>query len=74
MTQVYFRPQSVPRTTTRDEWYKGYRRFREMRRESRVMNDHTVKLLASHKDMPARIRRHIIDRLIYPPLILGPWM
>lgn len=71
--QVYFCMQLVPRTTTREEWYTGYRRVREMRRQQTHFAENARQLLTKH-NLDERIRRDIIDHMVNPPIILGPWM
>lgn len=73
MVEVFFAPQLLPRTTTREEWYRKWTDYRVMKRGCRLQNQVKEGLLRSKALSPAQ-RQRIIDELIYPPLYLGPGM
>lgn len=75
MVALYFIMEKVPRTVGRKEWYEIYRKVRVQRKECRTQESRLQELLREKgKEMHPRIRRDIMDSLIYPPLILGPYM
>lgn len=73
MAEVYFYMPHVPRTVTREEWYKTWRRVRVLKKETAAMNKITTAQLR-RLDVPQHIKNDIMDNLIFPPLILGPYM
>lgn len=73
MAEVYFHMQSVPRRIGREEWYEIYHGVRLLRREVAVTNQAKADMLR-RADIPDYIKNNIRDELIYPPLLLGPYM
>lgn len=73
MAEVFFYMPRVPRTVTREEWYKAWRRVRVLKKETAALNKITAEQL-HNPALPQRIKKDIMDNLIYPPLILGPYM
>jgi hypothetical protein len=70
--KLYFDPQKLPRTIDRREWRELHRWQRLTKKE---LIKHEEELVQKLKD-PAygHARNHIIDELVYPPLLFGPYM
>lgn len=67
----YFHMESVPRTVTRTEWYKTWRQVRIDSKEHAKMAEKELKMFRS---APDHIREQMLDHMINPPLVLGPYM
>lgn len=72
MTAYYFHMPDVPRTINREEWYKIWQEVRRRRKEVAAWNISRSNLLTI--ELPDYMRKDIIEHLINPPLILGPYM
>ena len=70
--QVYFHLQSVPRTISRTEWYTTWRKVRMMQNTQRLIERSERELLRT--PLPDNVRQDIFERMVNPPLLLGPWM
>lgn len=77
--QLLFDQTRVPRTLSRAEWRVIYRNVRMTRRELAIESDRMVERL---RKLPAtspeavlidRMRGEMIQRLVNPPLLLGPY-
>jgi hypothetical protein len=68
---VLFVLEKIPRTVGREEWYNIWRKVRRMRTEQKELDERICRLLPS---MPTKIRQAEIDRIVNPPLLLGPYM
>lgn len=69
---VLFDLDQVPRTVRRKEWYAAWRQVRIARREQKQHGERDRELL---KTLPAGpYRRELIDRMVNPPILLGPYM
>lgn len=72
---LYFDITKVPRSTSREEWKNCWRRVRVLKKELLWANKGRIELLVEHKDiMPPKIKADLIDHLVNPPLLLGPYM
>lgn len=69
--ELYFRPEEVPRSIKRPEWYRIWRWTRIQRKELAESMERKRKMLLA---VPPSIRQDIINEMIYPPLLLGPYM
>lgn len=73
--RYYFHPQSMPRTITREEWYRVWHDVRVGFRENKeALIKHNDFFQANYHRMPEHIKKQMLDEIIYPPIILGPYM
>ena len=71
---VVFDITKVPRHTTRQEWREAYRWVRVQRKVLKKQEDTKIELLRTHGDtMLPRMKQDLMNHLIYPPILLGPW-
>lgn len=73
MNNYYFYMPHVPRTTTRAEWYKAWRDVRIGQHTSAALEKGRFDLLRN-QNIPAKVRKDLMDNLINPPIVLGPFM
>jgi hypothetical protein len=70
---LYFVPFKIPRTVTRKEWYEIHR----WRRVTQKQLNATL-LFEQEKlrdpSTPSWVKRDLMNSMIYPPLLLGPYM
>jgi hypothetical protein len=75
--ELLFDQLRVPRTTTRDEWRATKREVRITRKRLAASNAERLalvpQLLARGDAHARRLVADILDKAIYPPLMLGPF-
>lgn len=70
--RYYLDLNKIPRSVGRAEWYKIWRNKRVI--EKKCIVDEEQKIVMLRLDnLNEKIRRSIMDEIIYPPLILGPY-
>lgn len=69
--ELYFRMEEVPRSIGREEWYRIHRWTRIQRKELAESREKKRQLLFT---TPPAIMQRIIDELVCPTLLLGPYM
>jgi hypothetical protein len=68
---LYFNPAKFPRTIGRDEWRKIWRWKRETQKTLNIELEKQRENLATFgTTMPNYVRRDVIERMIYPPLLI----
>jgi hypothetical protein len=75
VVRLYFDPRMLPRTMTRDEW-------RALDRWRRLIRKELAQQLEARREMIARLitdvsifgRAAVLDDMVNPPLLLGPYM
>lgn len=65
-----FEPERYSRSMTKEEWLRSYRWVRQTRKKLRSNEEKTIAALYLVTDK--RIRREIIDNVIYPPILMIP--
>lgn len=65
-----FDPERYPRTMPREEWIRTYRWVRETRK--RLKSDEERMLAAALLCSDDRIKRQMLDNIIYPPILMVP--
>lgn len=75
MVSLYWNPSKVPRTLTREQWKECYRWVRITRKRLREELQKQQQFLATYgTTMPQIIKNDILDKMVNPPLLLGPYM
>lgn len=71
--QLYFNSAKVPRTIGREEWKLCWRWVRVCRKRLAEQLEKERELLL-WADLPSHIKHDIMDKMVNPPLLLGPHM
>lgn len=74
MTWLLFDLRKVPRTLSKIEWKKAWRDKRLLENSLRKHNADEMKMLQTqgHK-LSDKQRKDLIDRIVNPPIVLGPY-
>lgn len=73
--QLYFVPSKVPRTITRKEWYDCWRWLRITRKKlAEQLEQERMMLSVYGTTMLPEAKRDLMEKMINPPLLLGPYM
>lgn len=71
MVELYFRMVDVPRTVGREEWKRIHKWTRIKRRELAELREAKLQAMLQ---APPEPRNKIMDEMINPPLLAGPYM
>jgi hypothetical protein len=75
MLKLYFDPTRLPRTMTKQEWKEADRWCRVTRKQlEQAAQEQINNLITFGSTMPNYIKRDIMDKMIYPSVVLGPGM
>lgn len=72
---LYFQPQNLPRTMTREEWREAYRWVRiTTKRLEKLHSEHLENLRAIIADDTAshKLRMQAVEKIINPPMMVYP--
>lgn len=70
--KYYFDPTKIPRSVEKTEWKQIWRSKRMIvKRLAEQENEMRNRL--RDKTLPNYVRKDIMDELVYPPLMLGPY-
>lgn len=70
---LYFDITKIPRSTTRQEWREMWRWKREVEKKLKEELGRKISILQTVTDLPSRVRENLMNEMIYPPLLLGPY-
>lgn len=71
---LHFNQTKIPRSVTRQEWKEIWRWKRITERKLNVTIQQEINdLVIFGSTIPQHIKSDILDKLAYPPLLLGPY-
>lgn len=71
--KLLFDITKLPRSTTREEWKLHERWARVTRKGLKHGEEQRLALLRKRENLPERIRLSMIEDMVNPPLLLGPY-
>jgi hypothetical protein len=72
--KLLFVPEKIPRTITRKEWYEMWRWKRVTEKKLKEEVEKQFNFLRTYgTTMPDYQKKDLLDKLINPPLVLGPY-
>lgn len=75
MLKLFFNPSMIPRTILRKEWYDIWRWKRTVEKQlAKDAEEARNNLITYGNTMPKYIKDDLINKMINPPLLLGPYM
>lgn len=75
MVAYYFRMQNVPRNISKARWKEVYRQVRVGRKWANEQTQRSQEALREFgENLPEHIYKDMIETMIYPPIVLGPYM
>lgn len=72
--KLYFNILTIPRTITREEWKRLWQWKRITEKDLQLQEEKKVNMLRRYGDvMPLETKSRMIDEMVNPPLLLGPY-